>query len=137
MANSISLDVVRAKALSKRLGNLEPKVWRKPMRKAMSREMKGVRSQMRAKVPKRSGRLRRSIGTQSWFIERNRGALDIFVRTGPTFRGSGRKRGFPAHFVELGTKHSSAKPFVKPVFDTVKATLPAKFTAALRAIIGL
>ncbi len=137
MSNRISLDVVGAKALSDKLGRLEPKVWRKPMRKAMSLEMKGVRSQMRAKVPKRLGRLRRSIATQSWFIERNRGALDIFVRTGPTYRGPGRKRGFPAHFVELGTKHSAAKPFVKPVFDSAKATLPSKFTAALRAIIGL
>ena len=137
MSNRISLDILNAKELSRKFGSLEPKVWRKPMRKAMSREMKGLRSEMRAKVPKRSGRLRRSIATQSWFIERNRGALDIFVRTGPTFRGAGRKRGFTAHFVELGTKRTKAQPFVKPVFNSAKASLPSKFTAALRAILGL
>ena len=137
MADKISFDVANAKELSRKFGRLEPRVWRKPMRKAMSKEFKDVRSKMREKVPQDNGRLRKSIETNSWFIERNNGALDIYVRTGPTFRGAGRKNGFYAHFLELGTKHHRARPFVTPVFNSVKAIIPAKFTAALRQILRL
>lgn len=137
MADKISFEVIGAKELSRKFGRLEPRVWRKPMRKAMSNEMKDVRSKMREKVPQDTKSLRKSIQTNSWFIERQGGALDIFVRTGPQFRGYGRKRGWKAHFLELGTSRSSAKPFVQPVFNSVKAILPAKFTAALRVILGL
>ena len=137
MADKITLEIVGAKELSKKFGKMHPRVWRKPMRKAMSAEMKDVRSKMREKVPQDTKDLRKSIQTNSWFIERQGGALDIFVRTGPTFRGYGRKRGWKAHFLELGTSRTDAQPFVQPVFSSVKASLPAKFTAALRAILGL
>ena len=137
MADKITLDVIGAKELSRKFGRLHPRVWRKPMRKAMSNEMKDVRSKMRERVPQDTKDLRKSIQTNSWFIERQGGALDIFVRTGPTFRGRGRKRGWKAHFLELGTSRTEAQPFVRPVFNQVKALLPKKFTAALRAIIKL
>lgn len=137
MADKIFFDVQGAEALAKKFGRLHPRVWRKPMRKAMSEEMKDVRAKMREKVPQDTKDLRKSIQTSSWFIERQRGALDIFVRTGPSLRGYGRKRGWKAHFIELGTSRTSAQPFVEPVFNSVKAILPAKFTAALRVILGL
>ena len=137
MADKITFDVVGAKELSRKFGKLHPRVWRKPMRKAMSAEMKDVRSKMRERVPQDTKDLRKSIQTNSWFIERQGGALDIFVRTGPTFRGKGRKRGWKAHFLELGTSRTDAQPFVLPVFNQVKSILPKKFTAALRAIIKL
>ena len=133
----ISFDVKGGEALSKKFGALEPRVWRKPMRKAMSNEMKDVRAKMRAAVPKDEGRLRKSIETNSWFIERNLGDLDIFVRTGPAFRGRGRRNGWYAHFIELGTSRSKAQPFVAPVFKSVAPVLRAKFTAALEQILKL
>jgi len=135
--NGIYFDVKGAKALSRKFGKLEPRKWRKPMRKAMSSEMKGVRAKMRERVPQDTKDLRKSIATNSWFIERQGGALDIFVRTGPTFKGKGRKKGWKAHFLELGTSRTSAQPFVQPVFEQVKSTLPIKFTNALKKILGL
>jgi HK97 gp10 family phage protein len=135
--DGLNFNIVNAQQLSRKLGKLDPKQWRKPMRKAMSNEFKDVRAKMREKVPTRSKRLRKSIQTDSWTIERNNGDLDIFVRTGPTLRGRGRKNGFTAHFAEFGTKHHKAQPFVFPTFQSVKAIIPAKFTAALKQILDL
>ena len=80
-----------------------------------------ILERMQQLVPVRSGALRKSLGI----------ALDndgLTVRIGPI--GDPKWR---AHFVEFGTVHMSAEPFIRPAFDGEKDQVSKKVAAQLRS----
>ena len=70
-----------------------------------------IRDEARRKVPIKTGTLKKSIVS----IQRKAQNGQITFSVTPS-RG-GNNDGWYAHFVEFGTSHSSAKPFLRPAFD--------------------
>ena len=83
-----------------------------------------VRDRARELVPKKSGNLKKSIvsiqrgGGDYKFNQFSMNELDQNKITfSVTPSKGGNNDGWYAHFVEFGTSHSSAKPFLRPAFD--------------------
>lgn len=70
-----------------------------------------IRDEARRKVPIKTGTLKKSIVS----IQRKAQGGQITFSVTPS-KGKPND-GWYAHFVEFGTSHSSAKPFLRPAFD--------------------
>ena len=128
---------------------------RKLLSRIMRRAFRGAYNTMRSLAPKKSGRLKRSIVTTTIFNGKASREV-IGVRLGPRLKGS--RRGYHAHFVELGTKGgvretdgkftypsgtgvirtstldhpgTTAKPFVAPTYAKYKDVLPGRIMKAV------
>lgn len=71
------------------LEHLNPKKWKKTMRKAMVEDHRELRTYMKSQAPKDSGRLRKSIRTKMWSTKKGKN-FTINVSTGPRVYGKGR-----------------------------------------------
>lgn len=113
----------------------------------LKRRAKPLIARMKALAPKRTGTLRRSIksevekevesGQQAFAIARNTGAtttearaaaktagrsgnVSVTLVVGPTSGKDAKEDAWYAHFVEFGTANMSAKPFMRPAWDSQK-----------------
>lgn len=68
-----------------------------------------VRKAAKARVPVKTGKLRDSLMVKK---VRQRQSSSVLVIVGPKW-----PEGAHGHLVEFGTKHSAAKPFLRPAFD--------------------
>ncbi len=110
MAESF-VEVKGLRELDRQLKQLEPKLAKKVMRKAVSAGAEVIRKEARRLAPRRTGRLIRGIIKS---IKR-RGST-VIAKIGPK---GGKKGPFWGYFIELGTKIGTAmKPFLRPAFDT-------------------
>lgn len=115
------------------LSKLDPKDWKKNVLKEMRNDHKAVRSTMRAKAPQDTGKLKRSIRTNSWAKMRSSGEVSLFVRTGPRFRNPGRV--WYAHFPELGTTNQEGAHFVKETLGQYEFQLVSGIEDAIRRLV--
>jgi HK97 gp10 family phage protein len=77
------------------------------------------------------GELKRSIGFKVSLTKKK----GLVVRIGPQFTKGGefkRSPGFWGKFVEYGTVTASARPYLRPAFDTGKAAALDAFTSKLK-----
>jgi len=92
------------------------------VRKAQLRAAFEIEQEAVANVPVDTGRLKGSISTQE---------------VGDTIEvGSGVKAGSEveyAHYVEFGTQHQAAHPFLQPAVETVKAKYPQMIIEDVRS----
>lgn len=70
-----------------------------------------IRDEARRKVPIKTGTLKKSI------VSIQRKAQNGLITFSVTPSKGKTNDGWYAHFVEFGTSHSSAKPFLRPAFD--------------------
>ena len=70
-----------------------------------------IRDEVRRKVPIKTGALKKSI------VSIQRKAQNGLITFSVTPSRGGNNDGWYAHFVEFGTSHSSAKPFMRPAFE--------------------
>lgn len=70
-----------------------------------------IRDEARRKVPIKTGTLKKSI------VSIQRKAQNGLITFSVTPSKGKPNDGWYAHFVEFGTSHSSAKPFLRPAFD--------------------
>lgn len=99
--------------LEKKLVGLGPAVAGKIGQNALTAGAKPIAQRMRALVPVRTGDLKKSITTRAV-----RAGGSILARV-IGFKAPGR---FYSHLVEFGTKHSAAKPFIRPAMDSGKSS---------------
>lgn len=110
---------------------------RRRISNVMRAETGDLRKQMKALAPKDDGDLRKSISTVT--------KINIFgirSKVGPRL-----KKAWYAHFIELGTKAhtikqrphpgTDAQPYVKPVYEANKRTLPVIIYRAVKRIMKL
>lgn len=120
--------------------DMQPKVLRSAVRAAF----KPVLEAARAKVPVDSGELRAGIALATAKTETGVAAGLLIsskttglkqARMAAAAFGEAQADGAPGrrwHFIELGTKHSSAQPFLRPALDEAAQSVTTAFAAAMR-----
>ncbi len=134
--------------LLRSLEGLQDKLRKKTLKDAIGAASKVVLWEARRRAPRGSGLLRKSLGRKVK-VYRNSGVVVGIIgpRTGFKIqvgvRIRGKNAGKPiyanptqyAHLVELGTRRSAAKPFLKPAFEGSREKCLAEMAAAVNAAI--
>lgn len=121
MVGQITFEIRGAKEMENLLKELGPRVAGRIGDRALKAAAKIIIREAKRLVPIRTGSLKRSIvGVSSG---RGRAANQRLVQIG--FRKPVSRR---AHLTEFGTRHSSAKPFMRPALDS-------QHSAALTAMV--
>lgn len=115
------------KELADALRELGPRVAKNTLRRAVAAGATVVRTDARSKAPVDTGEMRKDI-----MVKRERDTkgeasakYSVFVRSGKKSRlaGKGRnvqKNSFYWRFLEFGTSKMSARPFMRPAFESKK-----------------
>lgn len=132
MSNSMQL--FGDKKLQKLLLTLPKRLQRKALRRGVTKGARLVARTAKQKTPRETGTLKKSIGIRTYT---SRGKESVGAVAGPRrgFKSPIRKKhGWAskkngkaqyrdptryAHLVEFGTKHSAARPFLRPAFDAL------------------
>ncbi|WP_163371073.1 HK97-gp10 family putative phage morphogenesis protein [Endozoicomonas acroporae] len=128
--NLVGLDYAQ---VEKRLDLLADDLRLNVIRAGLRAGMKPVREVMESRVPTRKGYLKSGIGTK---LEIDKKAGDGFGVVGP-FRkvtdASGKKRSqsYKAGWIEYGTAHMKAQPFIKPSLQARERDIPPAFMTAI------
>ena len=121
------------KEVEKRLDLLSNDLRVKVIRSALNAGMKPVREVMISRVPTRKGYLKKGIGTK---VKINKAEGDGYGVVGP-FRkvqdesNKKRSQAFKAGWIEHGTAHMQAQPFIKPSLQARERDIPPAFMAAI------
>ena len=102
---------IESKSLIKALNQFPKNIQKNVMVGAIRASANVVRDQARAKVPKKTRELEKSITTIRRSSEKGQ------VRFSVTPAKGKNKAGWRAHFIEFGTSKMSAKPFMRPAFE--------------------
>lgn len=92
-------DESQATRIVRALEKMPFNVARRQVGQIMKRAFRPAFNTMRSQAPKKTGRLRKSIATTTFY---SRGSKSWVVRLGPRFRG--KNRSYTAHFAELGVR---------------------------------
>jgi len=115
------------KQLIRKLQMLAASAQRRVVRPAANKAWTPVNKEAKRRCPVETGALKRSIGKRTQTYPRlGVVRVDVGARTGKKYHTEGpdgrmRKPTKYAHWVEFGTAHSSAKPFLRPAFDTKRS----------------
>ena len=112
--------------MRKQFKELSDKMQRRVLRGALRAAARPVLKDAKARVPVRTGALKKAIGV----------AVTVKTVESTATIGVRRKRpGQPArraHLVEFGTKHTSARPFLRPALDSKKEAVVRTLAEALK-----
>lgn len=85
-----------------------------------------IRDEMRAAAPELTGRTAKDIRLATEVLDSHL----VVMRIGPSAKKGGRA--FIVRFIEFGTAHQPARPFMRPVWEWHRRRLAADYTEALR-----
>lgn len=107
--------------LRRTLRDVSPAEGRRIARRTVTRVARIVRDATRDRAPVVTGTLRRSIKSR-----RAKAAPDEAIGEVYVDRSGGRTgRGYHWHFVEFGTRHHTAEPFVIPTIEEMRPRVPS------------
>ena len=119
-------DIKGLKELAKNSEKLSKSFSRTTLRTALRNAARPVREKARAKVPRDSGDLRRSIAINAKVDRNGEGFADVGYRRDQAFYGG---------FVELGTSQQQARPFLRPALEESEGDVVPAFIGALNKTI--
>lgn len=122
MADGMDIQVEGLPELKRQFSALSDKMQRSALRSSLREASKPMLQEAQARVPVRTGHLKRSLGIASSGRKTNVQAL-----IGPRKKF----RAFYAHIVELGSSKMRARPFLRPAFDASKDKVIKAFAGAL------
>ncbi|ACT83021.1 hypothetical protein gp8 [Burkholderia phage KS9] len=112
----------------------------KALRRATVAGAKVIRDEARARAPKKTGKLRRNIVSAALRQKDAPGIATAGVRVRTKGKGDSPSNAFYWRFVELGTPHMRAQPFVRPAFDEsigqAEGAIRTEIARAIDAVIG-
>ncbi|MGY6240749.1 HK97-gp10 family putative phage morphogenesis protein (plasmid) [Burkholderia ambifaria] len=112
----------------------------KTLRRATRAGANVIRDEARVRAPKRKGKLRRNIQSAVLRQKDAPGLATAGVRIRTKGKGDSSTNAFYWRFVELGTQHMRAQPFVRPAFDgsigRAEGAIRAEIARAIDAITG-
>jgi len=115
---AVSVALVGDKRLARKLDELAGPVSRRILREGIRKALTPINRAAKRKAPKRTGLLKKAIGKKV-VVKPGYANGIVGVRTGfkQIIGGEPRDPNNYAHFVEYGTPHSAAKPFLRPAMD--------------------
>lgn len=112
----------------------------KALRRATLAGAKVIRDEARARAPKKTGKLKRNIVSASLRQKESPGIATAGVRVRTKGGADSPNNAFYWRFVELGTQHMRAQPFVRPSFDTsidrAEGAIRTEIARAIDTVIG-
>ncbi|WP_417848372.1 HK97-gp10 family putative phage morphogenesis protein [Thalassoglobus sp.] len=105
------------KEIDKKLATLEQKLQKKVLRKAMRTGMKGIQSEIKARMPKDTGATAKGVKVRA-AKKQKRGSIGIEVRS--------QDDNYIAKWLEFGTSKMAARPTFRNVFDEMGDTARQK-----------
>lgn len=132
----VEMQVSGMRELQDALKRLPDKIARNALRSAVNAGAAVIRNEARARVPTRTGRLRKAIYQRQIRERSGAGTQTFYVG----WRARGTKRSgksqthgaFYGRFVEFGTSRMAAKPFLRPAFEARKHDAVARIREKLR-----
>ncbi|WAS56202.1 HK97 gp10 family phage protein [Burkholderia ambifaria] len=113
-----SVQILGLADLQADFGKLSKSNSTKTLRRATRAGANVIRDEARVRAPKRKGKLRRNIQSAVLRQKDAPGLATAGVRVRTKGKGDSPTNAFYWRFVELGTQHMRAQPFVRPAFDT-------------------
>lgn len=113
----IALKLEGLEALKGQLEELKVQAAERALRRAARKAFEPVLATAQALVPKRSGLLRDAIQLQVGRPKGGEAVVQVGLRIAATKGGQGLPPSARWHFVELGTAHMPAEPFLRPALD--------------------
>ncbi|MGU7780528.1 HK97-gp10 family putative phage morphogenesis protein [Burkholderia sp. PU8-34] len=112
----------------------------KALRRATLAGAKVIRDEARARAPKKTGKLRRNIASTSLRQKESPGVATAGVRVRTKGKANSPNNAFYWRFVELGTQHMKAEPFMRPAFDAsiaqAEGAIRTEIARAIDQVIG-
>ncbi|MCA8048026.1 HK97-gp10 family putative phage morphogenesis protein [Burkholderia arboris] len=112
----------------------------KTLRRATLAGANVIRDEARVRAPKKSGKLRRNIVSAALRQKDSPGLATAGVRVRTKGGADSPNNAFYWRFVELGTQHMRAHPFVRPSFDTsidrAEGAIRTEMARAIDMVIG-
>lgn len=103
---------IESKSLIKTLNQFPKNIQKNVMTGAIRASANVVRDEARTRVPKRTKKLAKSIVSLKRRAEKGEVHFSVTPSKGKP------NNGWYAHFIEFGTSKMSAKPFLRPAFET-------------------
>ena len=123
MAQAFDISLLGDKDLQRQFQQLPLVVQRKLLRQSFRAALRPVLAAARARAPKLTGRMARTVRLRA--LKRRRGQLGLMIISG-TREALGippeRRSYYPAH-VELGTSQRPAEPYLRPAFDSQREAM--------------
>lgn len=113
------------KELEQLLLKMPSELRERPISAALRAGANIVAAEMKARVPVRTGKLRRSIVVRKGTKQKNT-QHDVII-------GFLRPTGLRAHLTEFGTRYAAARPFIRPAFDAKVREAIVAISEKLRA----
>ena len=117
-------------AITQRLAQLENKLSKQVLKKALIDMAKPLKSEMKSAAPRLSGALRRSIGHRT-VVDRRRQTTELKV--GLIYRKSNRKGWVAGLMQERGTRNSDPQPFIAPTGEEHLPTIADEMQQFIKA----
>lgn len=112
----------------------------KALRRATVAGAKVIRDEARARSPKKTGKLRRNIVSAALRQKDAPGLATAGVRVRSKGKADSTTNAYYWRFVELGTQHMKAEPFMRPAFDAsiaqAEGAIRTEIARAIDAVIG-
>lgn len=123
MAQAFDISLLGDKELQRQFQQLPLVVQRKLLRQSFRAALRPVLAAARARAPKVTGRMARTLRLRA--MKRRRGQLGLMIISG-TREALGippdSRSYYPAH-VELGTSQMPAEPYLRPSFDSQRESM--------------
>ena len=121
MADGVTVRVTGMKELAAKLQSFGPKLARNGLRAAVSAGAEVIRKDVQARAPEDTGVLRRAVYKKQIREESNNTKQTFYlgVRSGKKYQKK-KQDAFYWRFLEFGTKHIAARPFVRSAFESKK-----------------
>lgn len=152
MSDHVTMKLEGVEAITKAFKLLPPRMVKKHLRRSVNQGAALIRDLARQRAPVGTGKLRKNIISKGRRGKRTYLKSSVMIRVGPRtqqhdiatgkFMGGGDFRNDPKdsfywRFIERGTKHFAAKPFIRPAVDSGFSRVVNKITkATTRGIIN-
>lgn len=133
MADGVGVKITGLKEIADALRGLGPDIVRNALRSGVRAAAKLVKDDAAARVPVKTGMLKKSIYIKQ--IREESGATQQTFFVGARSGKKYRKRGQDAYywrFIEFGTAKLPARPFLRPAFDAKKGPAVEKIADQIK-----
>ena len=146
MTDSVVVKIEGADELQNLMRTVQPRVRKKHLRRSTTQSAALVRDAVRKAAPVDTGKLRKNIRSKSRKGKRFYTKASVFINVADRTqgreisgkfmstgnKGADKKDAYYWRFLEFGTKHQTAQPFIRPTAENMLRKVTAHIVSATR-----